>query len=107
MTEIFARPMVLTIICALAYTLATIAIKWASMAPAWPIILAIMALLAGAVAAELVLMRQFHLPVVYIAILTAESMMIIAFAYLLGEGLGVRQLMGAGLVVAGAVLVAT
>jgi drug/metabolite transporter (DMT)-like permease len=57
------------------------------------------------VAAEIMLMRQAKLSHVYLTIIAIETLIVLAFAHVLGEGLGPRELAGGGLIVAGIALV--
>ena len=54
-----------------------------------------------ACAAEVLLMRQIHLSVLYVAILGVETVLILAIAYGIGEGFTLRQGVGAVMVLAG------
>ncbi|MEX0338107.1 MAG: 5-aminolevulinate synthase [Arenibacterium sp.] len=56
---------------------------------------------AAAVLAEIVLLRQADLPVVYIAIVVAETTLILIYSMMIGEMLNLRQMIGGGLVLAG------
>ena len=99
------RPIVLVGLCALAYAFATLAMKIAAHAPGVTPMLAIAVTLALAVLAELILMRQFPIAMVYLGILAAETVLVLVFAALIGEAMSLKQLAGAALVLCGAALV--
>lgn len=61
--------------------------------------------LAAAVAAEILLLRNSDLSVIYIGIIAFETILVLAIAAWLGEGLTFRQLAGAGLVLGGMMMV--
>ncbi|WP_324754536.1 5-aminolevulinate synthase [Roseovarius sp. Pro17] len=56
--------------------------------------------------AEVVMLRRYDLSLVYVAVIAAESMLVLAWAYYIGEGLSPRQYLGAFMVVAGLAAVA-
>ena len=56
---------------------------------------------AAAVLAEIILLKQADLPVVYIAIVVAETALILVYSSMIGEMLNLRQMVGGGLVLAG------
>ena len=97
----------LILLTALGYVVATVGMKSASVGWLVPGAVLGVAGFAAAFAAEVVLMRQTHLSVLYIAILGVETILILALAFGLGEGFTTRQAAGAVLVVAGLVVVAT
>jgi len=95
----------LILISALGYTLATIGMKQAAMGAT---ILAVPLLAIGfvaATAAEVALLRKVDLAVVYVTIIGVETLLVLTYAALIGEGLNLRGLLGAGLVVGGLALV--
>jgi multidrug transporter EmrE-like cation transporter len=100
--DILTRPFVLITICALGYAVATLAMKAASSHPGLAAYGIIAACLAAAVLAEVVLLQRAHLGLAYVAILGAETVIILVVAAMLGEGLGPRDLAGAALVLIGA-----
>ncbi len=51
--------------------------------------------------AEVVMLRRYDLSLVYVAVIAAESLLVLAWAYWIGEGLSARQYLGAVMVVAG------
>ena len=89
----------------MAYAFATLGMKLFATTPGLTPLVLIAAMLGAAVLAEVLLMRQFHIGIVYIGILVAETLLVLTFAWLIGEPLGLRQLAGAVLVLGGAALV--
>ncbi|CUH77626.1 hypothetical protein [Tropicibacter naphthalenivorans] len=91
---------------AVGYALATVGMKSVS-GGASTILGAILTLAGFALAfiAEVKLMRRFDVSLVYVAIIAAETALVLAWAQYIGEGLGARQLAGAALVIGGVVLV--
>ncbi len=104
MGVILARPVLLVVLCAISYAVATFAMKEASHAP-HPLLFVVIALcLAVAALTEIVLLRQVNLSMAYILILAAESLLIVSFAGMIGEGFGPREMAGATLVLVGTVI---
>ena len=68
-----------------------------------PVMLAIVLL--ATVFAEIALLRKVDLGLAYIAIIATESLLVLAYALWIGEGLSVREWTGAGLVIVGATMV--
>lgn len=60
---------------------------------------------AAAFLAEIVLMRRIDLSMVYVLIVAAETILVLAYAAWIGEGLGIRQALGAGMVLLGLIAV--
>lgn len=90
---------------ALGYTLATVGMKQAALgAPLLAIPLLLTGFLAATVA-EVVLMRRVDLAVVYVTIIGVETLLVLSYAALIGEGLNLRGMLGAGLVMTGLALV--
>lgn len=56
--------------------------------------------------AEILLMRRAELSVVYLAIIAAETLLVLGYAGWIGEGLSLRQAFGAAMVMAGLAVVA-
>ena len=104
-SDIFARPSFLVVICAGSYAAATLAMKASSHLPSVTNLSIIAFCLGIAAFAEIVLMRRFDIGVAYIAILVGETMLVLIAAFMIGEGLGPTQILGAFLVLSGAVLV--
>ncbi len=90
---------------ALGYAIATIGMKLASSTVSI-VALGIIALgLLAATVAEVSLLRRVDLGVIYITIIGVESLVVLGFAALIGEGLDLRRMAGSVLVIAGLVLV--
>ncbi|SFJ05818.1 hypothetical protein [Jannaschia pohangensis] len=87
------------------YALATVGMKMASGAMSTPAVAAILAGLIVAVLAELVLLRNAELPVVYLAIVVFETLLVLGYAAIVGGALTPLQVMGAVLVLGGFALV--
>ena len=105
MTYLLTKPAFLVITAALAYAIATAGIKWASDAPS-PMALFLIILGFGlATIAEVIVLRQADLGVIYIAIITVETLMVLTLAALIGEGLNAKQLLGAAFVLTGIFIV--
>lgn len=99
-------PSLLVLLTALGYVAATIGMKGAAMGMMLPGLALTVAGFALAFGAEVLLMRQTTLSVLYVAILGVETVLVLAFAFSLGEGFTMRQGMGAAMVMVGlAVLV--
>ena len=98
-------PVALTVLTAAGYVIATLGMKAVVLGFALSGMTAILAGLALAAWSEIALMRVTELSVLYVAVLGAETLLILAIATGLGEGLNLRQGMGAALVVGGLVLV--
>lgn len=95
----------LILVSALGYTLATIGMKQAALGLP---LLALPLLLVGfmaATVAEVILLRKVDLAVVYVTIIGVETLLVLSYAAFIGEGLNLRGLLGAGLVVTGLALV--
>jgi len=94
----------LSIITATGYAAATVGMKLAA-GGSFAIAIAIMA--AGFVAAavcEIILMRQVEVALIYVFVIGIETLMVLTFAFWIGETLSVAQLSGAALVVGGLAL---
>jgi multidrug transporter EmrE-like cation transporter len=99
------RYLVLVLLSAIGYAIATIGMKLAS--NNWTLV-AVAIIVAGFVAAtlaEVVLLKKADLGVIYVTIVGAETLMVLAFAAAIGEAPDLRTVAGAALVVAGIVLV--
>ncbi|WP_306736935.1 5-aminolevulinate synthase [Marimonas arenosa] len=89
------------VVAALGYAIATIGMKLAS--GNWTL-LALALLLVGfyaATHAEVTLMRNIDLGALYLVIIAVETVVVLGFAWLIGEGLGPRDALGGVLVLAG------
>ena len=104
MVDTLTRPLVLVVLCAIGYTIATFAMKSASSTPL-PGTLALIALaLALAVVAEVALLRQKPLGVAYLTILAGETAAVLLLSLRLGETLSPGQIAGGVLVMGGLAL---
>jgi len=104
-TEVF-RTYGFVVVAALGYALATIGMKMAS--GNWTL-LALALLVLGfyaATHAEMTLMRNIDLSVLYLIIIGLETVVVLAYAFLIGEGLGPREALGGFLVLAGMAVIA-
>jgi multidrug transporter EmrE-like cation transporter len=105
MSDVLFRPVLLVLLCAAAYVVATYSMKLAATSPTPMIVGIICACLSCAVVAEVQLLRHYPISLAYVAILAIESLMILGIAYAIGEGLGSKQMLGAVLVLVGTLLV--
>ncbi len=105
MTYLLTKPAFLVITAALAYAIATAGIKWASDAPSPIALLLIVAGFGLATIAEVIVLRQADLGVIYIAIITVETLMVLTLAAFIGEGLNPKQMLGAAFVLVGIFIV--
>ncbi|SMX44826.1 5-aminolevulinate synthase [Maliponia aquimaris] len=100
-------PPVLVLLTAIGYVVATVGMKAAASGFHVAGVCIALTGFTLAFAAEVALMRVTHLSVLYIAILAVETVLVLAFAASIGEGFDLRQGVGAALVLAGLVVVAT
>ena len=105
MIDFIFKPVCLIALCAVAYAGATFAMKSASIASTGVIWIVIGVALSFAVLAEVALLRQHSLGLSYIAILGAETLIVLTVAFLIGDGLGPRDLAGAALVLTGTAII--
>ncbi|OWU83397.1 hypothetical protein ATO6_18235 [Oceanicola sp. 22II-s10i] len=106
MQNILTAPtLVLILMSAAGYVMATAGMKAA--ATAWHSAATGMVVigLTVAVIAEIILLRQASLAIVYVLILAAETVLVMVLAHTYGEGLTFVQGCGAALVIAGLCLV--
>ena len=105
--ELFsAKFTLLAVTAAAGYAIATIGMKlasgqWSALAVGF-IALGLLA----AVQAELILMRGVNLGVLYLSIIALETLLVLAYAFSIGEGLSFREAVGGGLVIAGLMVIA-
>ncbi|MCB2128922.1 MAG: 5-aminolevulinate synthase [Rhodobacteraceae bacterium] len=90
---------------ALAYAVATVGIKMASGNVTPVAVTFIVCGFALAAIAEAILLQRSDLGTVYLAVLAVETLAILCFASLIGEGLSGRQFAGAVMVLGGIALV--
>lgn len=96
----------LIVLAAAGYAFAAIAMKLiAQSGTSQVIVFLLAAFFVIIVLAEVQLLRHMDLSNVYIAILAAETLMILAYALWVGENLSTREIAGGGLVLIGIALV--
>ena len=105
MDLLFSRSSLLIVAAALAYSFATLGIKMASLTLSPPALAIIVFGFGLATMAEIHLLRRADLGVIYMMVIAVETIAVLTIAALIGEGLSLRQSLGAGLVVAGILLV--
>lgn len=87
------------------YAAATAGMKLATTGPTFAAMTLVLLGLTAAVIAEICLLRHASLPVIYLAIIAFETLLVLLFASAIGERPSVQQLSGAGLVLVGMVMV--
>ncbi|NDR59179.1 hypothetical protein [Aliiruegeria sabulilitoris] len=105
LTEIASNKTLMAIGAATGYAFATFLMKQAADTVTVTILIAIAVVLAATVAAEIVVIRQVGLGLAYIAIIATETLLILLFAFLVGDALTPREMLGGALVVTGVVIV--
>ena len=99
------RLLILALTAAAGYGLATIGMKIAS--AQWGL-LALGLILLGffaAMQAEIILMRGIELGVLYLIIIALETLIVLSYAFAIGEGLNLRESLGGALIFAGLIVV--
>lgn len=96
---------ILILLAAGGYSLATIGMKLGSVSLGVAAVTLMALGLVLAAAAEVVILRTADLGIVYISILAIETLIVLSFAAFIGEGLNLRQISGAAVVVAGLAIV--
>lgn len=87
------------------YTVAMLAMKWWGSVPMGTAVPVIVLALLGAVAFEILALRDQRLGLVYVAILGVECVMIAGVShFVLGESFSAREVAGAALIAAGTAL---
>lgn len=99
--------MSLMALTALGYALATVGMKHATYAPGVLAVTLISAGLIAAVLAEVALLRNGNLSLVYLGIIVAESALVLGYAMWIDQGLSFRQMFGAVLVLGGIMVLST
>ncbi len=107
MLELATKPLFLITLCATGYAVATLGMKMASDSPHLVTYGAIAMCLGAAVIGEVLLLQRTELGLAYVAILGAETLMVLAIAAILGEGLTGREIAGGLLVLVGAGILTT
>lgn len=103
--ELVSSRTLLALGAALGYTIATILMKYMADRVDTLLIAAVAVVLVLTVVAEVQLLKQVDLGLAYVAIIATESILVLLFAYFIGESLSPRELVGGALVVTGAVMV--
>jgi fucose 4-O-acetylase-like acetyltransferase len=97
--------LILILLSGLGYALATVGMKMSAIGPGAGPAAVIVAGFLLATLAEVVLLREGRFASVYLTIIGVETLLVLAYAALIGEGLSLRGLAGGGLVLAGLALV--
>ncbi len=105
MIELLNHKTFLAIAAALGYALATVVMKMISGVPSYTLIVCLAAVLIGTACAEIFLLRQVNLGLAFIAIIATETLLVLSYAFLVGEGLTGKELLGGVFVVTGVALV--
>jgi len=100
-----AKPGILILIAALGYAIATYLMKMAAHSGNYTFLGIIAFALLFSVIAEILVLQRMELGVAYICIIAAETLLVLALAWSLGEGLSNREVLGGALVVIGSMLV--
>ncbi|ARE82603.1 conserved membrane hypothetical protein [Roseovarius sp. EC-HK134] len=105
MAVLNAQAIFLIVLSALGYSIATIGLKMGSSTISLAAI-GLVALGFGAAAlCEIEILRHVDLGVVYISIIGLETLIVLSYAWFIGEALSVRQIGGATMVLAGLAVV--
>lgn len=96
---------ILILVAALGYSTATIGMKMGSSALTGTAVFVMAIGLAAAVFGEMAVLRGTNLGPTYIAIIGVESLIVLLYAWFIGEAMSVRQVSGAGLVLVGLLMV--
>ncbi|MDC0343412.1 5-aminolevulinate synthase [bacterium] len=97
--------MTLLLLAAGGYALATVGMKLASGSISIIAVMLIILGMTGATVAEVYLLRGADLPVIYLAIVTCETLLVLIYATYIGETLSLSQVSGGALVLSGFALV--
>lgn len=95
----------LILVAAMGYSAATIGMKMGSSALTGIAILVMVIGLGAAIMGEMAVLRSANLGPIYIAIIGVESLIVMLYAWYIGEAMAPRQICGATLVLMGLVLV--
>ena len=105
MLSVMSDKTFLALAAALGYGVSTILMKHYSQGFAWLPLALLVAVLAGTVVSEVLLLRQVELGLAYIAIIATESLLVLGYSFAIGEGLSRQETAGAVFVLFGVVLV--
>ncbi|MDA7428392.1 5-aminolevulinate synthase [Primorskyibacter aestuariivivens] len=100
-----ARLGILALLAATGYGVATIGMKLASDGWSAGAMGLIMIGFVAATQAEIILMRSMTLSVLYFMIIALETLIVLSFAFSIGEGLTARESVGGVLILAGLLIV--
>lgn len=100
-----ARLGILALLAAMGYGVATIGMKLASDTWTVPAMGLILLGFFAATQAEIVLMRGVSLSVLYLVIIAVETLIVLTYAFSIGEGLSARESLGGVLIFAGLAVV--
>lgn len=105
MDLIDTRLLLLALIAAVGYALATIGMKIAS--GHWTILACTLIFVGffAVIQSEILLMRNMELGVLYLLIIAAETLLVLGYAFAIGEGLSLRESAGAVMIFAGIAVV--
>ncbi len=95
----------LTIVAAFGYGLATILMKNISVRLDLILLVFLAVVLTATALAEIMLLRKVDLGLAYVAIIATESILVLGYAFWVGEGLSAREWLGASFVIVGAIMV--
>lgn len=97
----------LMMLTAVGYALATVGMKQATYSAGPVAIILISSGLMAAVLAEVTLLRNGNLSLIYLGIIVAESALVLGYAMWIDQGLTLRQMGGAALVLSGIFVLST
>ncbi len=107
MEALFSKPMHLIGLTSLCYVVATVAMKQAASGAGLAAFILLALCLAGGAAFEILTFRKAAMGGAYLTILAVETLLILGFAAMIGEGLAPRELAGAAFVMVGAAILST
>lgn len=101
MTLLNNQALLLIALSAIGYGIATLGLKMGSNNPGWMPMGIIILGFGLAILAEIEVLRRVDIGVAYISIIGLETLIVLSYAWVIGEALNLRQVGGAGMVVAG------
>lgn len=102
---LLARPGLLILFAAIGYALATYLMKLSAHSANFVLAGMIGFALLVSVVSEILLLQRMSLAAAYLAIIAAESLLVLGLAWTIGDGLSGRAVLGGVLVIAGTMLV--
>ncbi|HHI69844.1 MAG TPA: 5-aminolevulinate synthase [Rhodobacteraceae bacterium] len=105
MESMYLKTGILILAASLGYSGATIGMKMASGAWSATAVLFLLSGFLAATFAEIILMRGINLGALYLIIIAVETLIVLAYAFSIGEGLTTQQIVGAGFVLVGLAIV--